>query len=321
MTQTRWAVLGSANIAAKAFLPAMRAAGGRAVVVGSRNPDRAREWADANQVDRVADYNGALGADDVDAVYIALPNHEHTTWAARAVAAGRAVLCEKPLGVDTTDTGRLLAGITADALLWEAFVFPFHPQTQLIAEQLERLGRLGRVREIASEFHFTALDPANIRWQAGLGGGALRDVGCYCVRFARLVFGAEPIEVAARSFDAHGVDAEIAAVVDFPGERRLILSAGMRGAPSTYTRVIGDAGELRIANPFHPRPENTVQLWVDGAITEEWTPDPRPAFQCGIEHIHAVLRGEEQPRHLARTDSFGNARALDLIAAAASAHA
>src|SRR6478752_5672157 len=84
MTQTRWAVLGSANIAAKSFLPAMRAAGGRAVVVGSRNPDRAREWAHANQVDRVADYDDALGASDVDAVYIALPNHEHTPRGPRA---------------------------------------------------------------------------------------------------------------------------------------------------------------------------------------------------------------------------------------------
>lgn len=314
MTPTRWAVLGSANIAAKSFLPAMRAAGGRAVVVGSRNPDRARDWAEQNEVDRVADYDTALAADDVDAVYIALPNHEHTTWAARAAATGRAVLCEKPLGIDASDTDRLLAAVPDDALLWEAFVFPFHPQTELIRAQL---GRLGRVREIVSEFHFTASDPANIRWQADLGGGALRDVGCYCVRLARLLFGAEPTDVAARAFREHGVDAEIAAILDFPNERRLIFSAGMRGAPTTSTRVIGDAGELRIANPFHPRPDSTVALWVDGAQVEQWNADPRPAFQCGIEHIQAVLRGEEQPRHLARTDSSGNARALDLIAAAA----
>ena len=316
MTETRWAVLGSANIAAKAFLPAMRAAGGRAVVVGSRNPDRAREWADANQVERVADYDGALGASDVDAVYIALPNHEHTAWAARAASTGRAVLCEKPLGVDATDTGRLLAGISADTLLWEAFVFPFHPQTALLRSQLDRLGR---VREIVSEFHFTAPDPGNIRWQAGLGGGALLDVGCYCVRLARLLFGSEPVDVAARAFTAHGVDAEVAAIVDFPAEQRLVMSVGMRGAPSTYTRIIGDQGELRVANPFHPRPDSTVQFCADGDVVEQWTADPRPAFQCGVEHVQAVVRGEQEPRHLAGTDSFGNARTLDLIAAAAAA--
>ena len=314
MTRTRWAVLGSANIAAKSFLPAMRAAGGRAVVVGSRNAERARAWADTNGVERVAGYEEALAADDVDAVYIALPNHEHTTWAAKAVATGRAVLCEKPLGVDTVDTERLLAAVPDGGLLWEAFVFPFHPQTQLVREQF---ADLGRVREIVSEFHFTAADPANIRWQADLAGGALRDVGCYCVRLGRLLFESEPESVAARAFTEHGVDAEIAAVVDFPGERRLVMSAGMRGAFSTYTRVLGERGELRIANPFHPRPGNTVQLWTDGTMAKEWTSDERTAFQCGIEHIHAVLRGEEQPRHLATTDALGNARALDLIAAAA----
>jgi predicted dehydrogenase len=314
MLQTRWAVLGTANIAAKSFLPAMRDAGGRAIVVGSRDPQRARAWADANDVERTADYHAAVTDDDVDAVYIALPNHEHTTWAARAAAAGKAVLCEKPLGVDSTDTDRLLDAIPSGTRLWESFVFPFHPQTTVIRSQL---AELGRVHEIVSEFHFTAPDPGNIRWQPELGGGALRDVGCYCVRLARLLFDAEPISAAARAFTARGVDADIAAVLDFPQERMLLMSASMRTAFSTQTRVLGDAGELRVTNPFHPRSGNTVQRWVDGRCVFEWTADAKPAFQYGVEHIQAVLRGDEQPRHLAETDAAGNARALDLIAAAA----
>jgi D-xylose 1-dehydrogenase (NADP+, D-xylono-1,5-lactone-forming) len=315
MTQTRWAVLGTANIAAKSFLPAMRDAGGRAVVVGSRAPERARAWADANQVDRVADYNAAIHGDDVEAIYIALPNHEHTTWAARAAATGKAVVCEKPLGVDATDTQRLLDAIPPGTLLWEGFVFPFHPQTLVIRSEL---AELGRIRQITSEFHFTARDQSrNIRWQPELGGGALRDVGCYCVRFARLIFDAEPVAAAARAFTEHEVDAAIAAVLDFSDERRLIMSAGLRGAFSTFTRVIGDAGELRISNPFHPRAGDTVQRWTDGAQVAEWSAGDKPAFQFGIEHVQAVVRGAEQPRHLAAIDSPGNARALDMIADAA----
>ncbi|HEY7007594.1 MAG TPA: Gfo/Idh/MocA family oxidoreductase [Jatrophihabitantaceae bacterium] len=317
MTQTRWAVLGTANIAAKSFLPAMRDAGGRAVVVGSRAPGsaRARAWADANQVERVADYDAAIHDDEVDAIYIALPNREHTTWTARATATGAAVVCEKPLGVDLPDTQALLDAIQPGTLLWEGFVFPFHPQTLVIRSEL---AELGRIREITSEFHFTARDPSrNIRWQADLGGGALRDVGCYCVRFARLILDAEPVSAVARAFIEHGVDAEIAAVLDFPGERRLIMSAGMRGAVSTFTRVIGDAGELRISNPFHPRTGDTVQRWTGGSCVAEWSAGEKPAFQFGIEHVQAVLRGAEPPRHLAATDSAGNARAFDMIAAAA----
>lgn len=315
MTSTRWAVLGTANIAAKSFLPALRGAGGSAVVVGSRDPSRAAEWARRNGVERTADYETAVTADDVDAVYIALPNHEHTTWAARAVAAGHAVLCEKPLGLDAADTDRLLRAVPDGALLWESFVFPFHPQTQVIREQMSRLGR---VREIVSEFTFTAPSPdQNIRWQAALGGGALRDVGCYCVRLARLLYDGEPTDVAARAFTEHGVDADIAAILDFPDERRLVLSASLRGAPSTFTRIVGDRGELRVSNPFHPRAHDTVTLRVDGSVVDQWAPDPRTAFQCAVEHIHAVLHGDERPRHLAATDAPGNARALDMILAAA----
>jgi D-xylose 1-dehydrogenase (NADP+, D-xylono-1,5-lactone-forming) len=292
----------------------MRAAGGRAVVVGSRDPDRARAWADANQVEHTADYAGALARDDVDAVYIALPNNEHTAWAARAVAAGRAVLCEKPLGIDATDTKALLSEIPRDARLWEAFVFPFHPQTDAIRAAM---AELGRTREIISEFHFTASDPANIRWQADLAGGAMRDVGCYCIRLGRLLFEAEPIEFAARASWHDGVDSDVAAVVGFPDDRRLLLSAGMRGAPTTFTRVLGEGGELRIVNPFHPRPGNTVQRWAEGQLVDEWSAGSRLAFQCGVEHVHSVLAGAAEPRHLARTDALGNAAAIDGVLAAA----
>jgi D-xylose 1-dehydrogenase (NADP+, D-xylono-1,5-lactone-forming) len=316
MAQTRWAVLGTANIAANSFLPALRAVGGRAVVVGSRDPDRARGWADANQIKHVADYAGALERDDVDAVYIALPNTEHTAWAARAVASGRAVLCEKPLGVDAADTAALLAQVRPNALLWEAFVFPFHPQTDLIRDGMTRLGR---VREIISEFHFTAGNPANIRWQADLAGGAMRDVGCYCIRLARLLYEAEPTGFAARASWRDGVDADCGAVLDFPGDRRLLLSAGMHGAASTFTRVLGEHGELRIVNPFHPRPGNTVHHLSGGRLVDEWTAGDRLAFQCGIAHVQAVLSGTEEPRHLARTDAPGNAVAIDGVLTAARA--
>ena len=292
----------------------MRAAGGRAVVVGSRSPDRAREWADANEVDRIADYAGAINDDEVDAIYIALPNLEHTNWAAQAAATGRAVLCEKPLGMDTADVDRLLAGLPEGALLWEAFVFPFHPQTEHIRQEM---AELGQVREIASEFSYLPPGTGDIRWQPDLGGGALLDVGCYCVRFGRLMFDAEPEHAAARAFTEHGVDRDMAAILDFAGDRRLVLSASMGRAFSTFTRVIGETGELRIANPFHPSRGDTVQRWVDGKQVAEWTAGDKLAFQHGVEHIHAVLRGEAEPRHLAATDAAGNARAMDMIFAAA----
>lgn len=310
MTPIRWAILGTANIAAKAFLPALRAVGGEAVIVGSRDPEHARAWAEQHGVTRTADYAGALHDAEVDAVYVALPNREHTQWTAAALATGRAVLCEKPLGLDATDVANLLETVDERTLLWESFVFPFHPQSRLIRDQVLEIGV---VHEITSEFHFTAADPDNIRWQQSLGGGALMDVGCYPIRLARLIYGTEALSAVATASMALGVDADVAAVLNFPGDQRLALSAGMRNAQSTFTRIRGEEGELRIENPFHPRLGDTVQRWAGRRLQQEWTTEGGTAFEYLIEHVHAVVRGQQPPRHLARTDSLGNAVALDLV--------
>lgn len=316
--QPRWAVLGTANIAAHSFLPAMRAAGHVASVVGSRDPARAASWAAGNDVARAASYEDALDA-DVDAFYIALPNDQHVAWAARAARTGRAVLCEKPLGLAADEVSGLLSQV-GDALVWEAFVFPFHPQTELLRQLCAPDGPIGGLREVVSEFHFTVRSPQNIRWQAEHGGGALLDVGCYPVRLSRLLFGTEPVEAAARAFwAAEGVDADLAAIADFPDQRRLIFSAGMRRSPSTFTRLIGAEGELRVTNPFHPTERDRVELWRAGSCAQSWRNEPPRAFQHAIAHIGAVIADAEAPRHLAAADALGNAVALDIIRTAAAA--
>jgi predicted dehydrogenase len=313
----RWSVLGSANIAAKAFLPAMRAAGGVATVVGSRNPDRAGGWALTNNVGRAADYEGALASDDVDAIYIALPNDQHVEWAARAVATGRAVLCEKPLGLSALQTADLLDRV-GDARLWESFVFPFHPQTSLVQRLCAEGGPIGQLREVVSEYHFNIGTGDNIRWRPERGGGSLMDVGCYPVRLAWLLFGSEMESAVAASVVADtGVDAEFASVATFSDERRLQFSVGMRRSMSTFTRIIGTTGEIRMSNPFHPGSGDDVQLGQGGELRERWPSGPVRAFQYAVEHIHAVATQQAQPQHLAATDSLSTARALDLLRATA----
>lgn len=314
--RARWGVLGTANIAANAFLPALREAGGRAVVVGSRTADRGKAWASQNEVERSAGYQEVLDDPEVDAVYIALPNDLHTEWAAKAIGAGKLVLCEKPMALDAAQAGELLSGVADDALLWESFVFPFHPQTKLVAD-LTSDGRLGTVTEIVSEFHFQLRQSGNIRLQAERGGGALYDVGCYPVRLARLLFGSEPVAAQGSSNREVGVDIDSAAVVDFPDGRRLLLSVGLHRAASTFTRIIGTESELRLGNPFHPKPSDTVELWTGGERVESWPTATGSAFKHAIDHLHQVLAGSAAPIHLATTDALPQALALDLVRAAA----
>ena len=315
--QVRWAILGTSNIAAKVFLPALaEARGGVPAVVASRDPERARGWAAANGVAAgVADYAMALDDASVDAVYVALPNSEHATWAAAALDAGKAVLCEKPLCLTADQTRAVLAHAEGDRLLWEAYMFPFHPQSALL-RRLLRDGAIGEPREIQSCFHFTVSRPENIRLDRSLGGGALYDVGGYPVRLARLLFGTDPDGgVATARNGPSGVDVETWSWVDFPGERRLSLSVGFRRPLDTFTRVLGGEGELRISNPFHPRPHDTVEHWRSGRLEQRLPAGAGTAFSHAIRHIHAVMRKEEEPRHLARDDALGNAVITDRLRA------
>jgi predicted dehydrogenase len=311
----RWGIISTANIARAQFLPALRAAGGIAQVVGSRDESKAQSWARQHGVSRGAgSYDAVLEAEDVDAVYVAPPNNLHAEWAAAALRAGKAVLCEKPLCVSIEETETLL-GVAREtsAYLWEAFVFPFHAQMARV-ESLLAGGAIGALREVQSNFYFSLRNRQNIRLSRDMYGGALNDVGCYPVRLAQLLFNAEPNEaVALASWAPEGVDEETQAVVNYAGDRRLSLGCGLTRPFDTFTRLLGTEGEIRLSNPFHPGPADSLELYRAGTVTIEHPTGSDPSFTAAIRHIHAVLRREESPRHLATDDSLGTARALALL--------
>jgi predicted dehydrogenase len=243
-----------------------------------------------------------------------LPNGLHAEWTIAALEAGKAVLCEKPLCVTPEETRRVLA--TADAAsvpLWEAFVFPFHEQIELVHDAVAE-GQIGEVREIASRFHFVLDDPNDIRLSAELGGGSLFDVGCYPIRLGRLLFDAEPDldrTLADAVWTRSGVDTELWGALTFPGDRRLVFSCGFVAADDTFTRVFGTEGQIRMTNPFHPGPGDTLTI-VRGDEEREHpaASGGERSFTPAIRHIHDVLRGREQPRHLAVDEAMGNATAI-----------
>lgn len=313
----RWAVLGTAKIAATSFLPGLREAGGGvATIVAGRDEERTGRFAKENGVPQpVTGYQRALDDPDVDAVYIPLPNALHARWASAALRAGKAVLCEKPLCVDTNETRRLLA-VAADAPrpLWEAFVFPFHRQTRRLLELIAD-GAIGEVREVQSTFHNAVLDPGDIRLSRELAGGALADIGCYPVRLARLVFAAEAQRVRASCVLAEaGVDTEAWGLVDFPGERRLLFSCSIAKVRDTTARLLGTGGELRLTAPFAGTPADTIEMRrPDGSVLIERAAVAGEPFAPALRHIHAALTGAEPPSRLAVDEAYGNAAVLDAI--------
>jgi predicted dehydrogenase len=321
-SSVRWGIISTANIARAAFLPALRVAGGVAAAVAGRDEERTRRWAGEHGVQRaIAGYQALIDDPDIDALYNPLPNSMHAAWTIAALRAGKPVLCEKPLCGTLADTERVLAvAAETGTLLWEAFVFPFN-------EHMDRLrslvadGAIGELREVQSDFHFTVTRPDNIRMSADLQGGALRDVGCYPVRLAQEFFGEHETAWATRVTGGQGVDVETWGSLGYSGGRRLLLSCGMRRGVETFSRLLGDKGQIHVSNLFHPGATDSVRLHPTGGEAVTFTATAvEPAFTAALRHVNGVIAGEEEPRLLAVETSLATARALhDLAAASAGA--
>ena len=309
----RWGVLGTANIARAQFLPGLREAGGTAAAVAGRDAGLAERYATDNGIERaIGGYQNLIDDPGVDALYIPLPNSLHAEWTLRALAAGKPVLCEKPLCGNLGDTVRVLdAARQSGRLLWEAFVFPFHRQIARIGD-LVADGAIGELMEIKSNFHFQLTNPGNIRYSRELEGGALNDVGCYPVRLAAEFFGVpHQAAWAGATWGGDGVDVDTWGVLEYPGGRRLHLSCGLGRAYDTYSSLEGTAGRIVMSNPFHPGPADSYQVIASRAepVSHPATTG-EPSFTAAIRHINAVLAGEEEPRLLAVDTALGTARGL-----------
>jgi predicted dehydrogenase len=320
----RWAILGTANIARAQFLPGLREAGGVAAAVAARDASRAERYGRDNGIERaIGGYQNLIDDPAVDALYIPLPNSLHAEWTLRALAAGRPVLCEKPLCGNLADTVRVLdAARLGGSLLWEAFVFPFHRQIAQLRD-LVTGGAIGELMEIKSNFHFQLSNPGNIRYSRELEGGALNDVGCYPVRLAAEFFGV-PHEAAwaGATWGGDSVDVDSWGVLEYPGGRRLHLSCGLGRGYDTFSSLEGTAGRIHVSNPFHPGPADTYQV-----IAPRSEPASFPAtageasFTAAIRHINAALAGDEEPRLLAVDTALSTASGLHDLAQSFTARA
>jgi len=219
MKKIRWGVLGAAKIARTKVIPAMqRAQEGEVTALASRSLETARAAAAALGIPKAyGSYEELLADPDVDAVYNPLPNHLHVPWSIKAAEAGKHVLCEKPIALSAEEARSLIAvRDRTGVLIEEAFMVRTHPQWRAVREEV-RAGRLGELRAIQMAFSYFNRDPQNVRNQAGIGGGALMDIGCYPIVLSRFLFEAEPVRVIA-SIDRDpefGTDRLTSALLEF----------------------------------------------------------------------------------------------------------
>ncbi|RWR15457.1 Gfo/Idh/MocA family protein [Paenirhodobacter populi] len=309
-----WGILGCAGIARKAMIPAITGSrNGRVAAVASRDAAKARAFADELGIARACgSYDELLRDPSVDVIYNPLPNHLHVPMTIAALAAGKPVLCEKPLGLSAAEVQLLQAAQRRFGLpVAEAFMVRFHPQWQA-ARDLVRSGRLGELRAIHTVFTYFNADPDNVRNRPELGGGGLYDVGCYAVNTARFLLEAEP-EAAIGLFErdpAFGTDRLTSGLVSFPGGARLAFTCATQAALTQEVLIIGTKGRLHIPVAFNPPPDMAATIVFD---------DCRDLIGTGREVI--TLPPADQYRLLAEAFAdtvMGQAAALEDIASSIS---
>ncbi len=259
----RWGILSTANIGRAAVIPAIRASSnGTLAAVASRVSATAREFAATHGIpEHFGSYDSLLRADTVDAVYIPLPNSLHREWTIKAAERGKHILCEKPLALTAAECHDMAAAAAANGVtLMEAFMYRFHPRIGRV-ETLIRDGALGPLKLIRSAFTFRLTKPGNIRLDRALGGGALMDVGCYCVNVSRTLAGREPAEVQAwATFGPTGVDLELVGTLRFDGGLVAQFDCALTMERRESVEVAGTDGSIELPSAFLPGTADTVAI-------------------------------------------------------------
>jgi xylose dehydrogenase (NAD/NADP) len=308
-----WGFLGASHIGRSSLAAAVQSASGHALQgVAARDLGRAQEFAAEFSVPRAYEgYQALIDDPSIDIVYNALLNDAHLPWTIRALEAGKHVLCEKPLALTAAEVAKMQdASQRTGYFVLEAFSSRFHPQIDRVHELLAG-DRIGRIVALHASFSI-AMSPDDNRWQKDLGGGALYDVGCYCVNMLRLVARREPQHVAAVAAMRGDVDATLAGLLDFGGGLAANFACSFTAPFSQHLTVHGENGVLGLERPFTNK-GRVVTLTVDG-VREEFAPvDP---YRRMVEHVGRVARGEEVLRY-SLEEALGQAKTLDALFRAA----
>lgn len=292
----RFGILGTAGIAARAFLPAIDRTAHHAHAVGSRDGDRARAFAAEWDIPHAyGSYEALLEDEALDALYVPLPNAKHAEWTKRAADRGLDVLCEKPLAT-TAGAAREVGDYCDDrgVTLMEAFMYRYHPRTE---RAVELARAFEDVRAMTAAFHWPLRDrPDDVRLSADLGGGSLLDLGVYAVTAVRGVLGT-PERVAGVATDSRGagVDTAFVGILAYPDGATARISAGFDTVNHERYRVEATDGWLDVDDAFLPSGASSLTVARDGERgTERF--DAVDQYRLEIDHFVECVERDVRPR-------------------------
>jgi len=327
-----WGILGTGKIAGVFAKGLQTARLGKLLGVGSRSMESATRFAaEWGAPKRYASYDALLADRDIDAIYISLPNHLHKEWIIRCAQAGKHILCEKPLATNYAEAKEAIDAVRAqDVFLMEAFMYRCHPQTARLV-QLIRDGAIGKVRVIQAHFSYNMGGlQKNIRQENQSAGGAIMDVGCYCVSYARLVAGAalgqdfaDPVAVKAVAHlgEETRVDEWATAALRFPGDILANVTCGIQVRVDYALRIWGSEGHIIVPNPWlpgQPRHDSdgvaSIRIQRDGEAQPkvETLPMGDPLYSIEADTVARHIKNRQAPSPcMTWADSLGNMNTLD----------
>lgn len=317
----RMGLLGASKIAPQALIaPARRRDDCEIICVAASDSDRASVYAAQHEIpESTGSYEALIAREDIDLIYNALPPHRHADLTIAALEAGKAVLCEKPFALNATEAKAMTAAAERTGRpLIEAFHYRFHPMFEDILTQL-RSGAIGKLCAIKAEFSVAIkYRPGELRHDPALGGGALMDLGCYALHWARTVAGSEPrVSQATCKMSEQGVDLVTTAQLEFGGgvtaQVRTSMAPGQRF--KALLAIQGTEGILVARNPLHPHRGHSITI-RKGLSIRRYTVPGETTYDHQLAHMIDVLNTNAPPL-TGGADAVANMALIDAVYAAA----
>lgn len=313
-----WGVLSTAKIGREQVIPAIQASRySRVLGIGSGNSDFAKTIALQHGIERVYDsYDKVLEDPKIEAVYIPLPNHLHVEWSIKALAAGKHVLCEKPIGLNSAETEKLLKASERfpHLKIMEAFMYRHHSQWHKVKSIVDN-GTIGKIRSINLFFSYYNIDPNNIRNKIEIGGGALMDIGCYCISFSRFILNSEPEKV----FGMMDLDPEMktdrltTGILSFSTGTTASFTCSTQLMPYQRVNIVGEEGRIDVEIPVNAPFDKMIRVWIHtNEYTEEVTFNPVNQYTLQADYFSRAII-EDRTIEFALNDSIQNMRVIDAI--------
>jgi xylose dehydrogenase (NAD/NADP) len=311
----KWGILSTANINRVVIPPAHASEKIDLVAVASRDQARADAYAREWEIPQAhGSYESLLADDEIEAVYISLPNNLHCEWSIRAVEAGKHVLCEKPMGKRASEVEQAFdAAERAGRILSEAFMYRHNPQAKRLRQLVDE-GAVGELRVVRACFSFALFDTENIRLRPDVEGGSLMDVGCYCVNGSRLVAGEPELVVGQQLIGPSGTDWVFTGSMRFANDVFGLFDCGTALPLRDELEAIGSEGSLFLDDPWHARTP-VIEL-RRGGEAEPIELAPVDSYRLELENVSDAIRGEADLL-LGRADAVGNARVIEALASSA----